>query len=105
MSRQEKITQLIDNNIKTLYRKVEDESINHNVPISAETHFKVTIIADEFNGMTKLMRHRKIYALLTEEFQSGLHALSLHLYTPAEWELYGEKTKNSPPCRGNKKLM
>ncbi|WP_222548763.1 BolA family protein [Asaia lannensis] len=49
-----------------------------------ETHFTMTIISDRFEGMNRIARHRMINTLLQPEFDTGLHALSLTLATPAE---------------------
>ncbi|QDH14607.1 BolA family transcriptional regulator [Oecophyllibacter saccharovorans] len=44
-----------------------------------QTHYEVTIIAEKFDGMPLLARHRFVQELLAEEFATGLHALQLHL--------------------------
>ncbi|KAJ2557861.1 BolA domain UV induced protein Uvi31 [Coemansia sp. RSA 1933] len=43
---------------------------------STETHFKVRIVSDKFNGMTQVKRHKEVYALLKDEMQQvgGIHA-------------------------------
>ena len=51
---------------------------------NGETHFYVHIISDKFGGMTQIKRHRAVNALLQQEFQRGLHALSLRTKTWAE---------------------
>ncbi|RCH84993.1 hypothetical protein CU098_005989 [Rhizopus stolonifer] len=52
-----------------------------------ETHFKVTVISDEFKGKSLMQRHRLIYNLLNDELQNkGLHALTLKTKTQAELE-------------------
>lgn len=51
---------------------------------SSETHFNVKVISDDFQGLSLVKRHRLIYGLLEDEFQNGLHALSLITKTPAE---------------------
>ena len=98
MSRKLRIEQLLNQEITPIYLDVEDESANHNVPIGAETHFKVTVVSTYFIGMPRIARHRLLNNLLKTEFLLGLHALSMHLYTPDEWE--GTKTVlKSPSCR------
>eukprot|EP00891_Asterochloris_glomerata_P001370 jgi/Astpho2/1370/e_gw1.00025.163.1_t len=49
-----------------------------------ETHFKVTIVSEAFEGMTTVKRHRQIYQLLDEELKGSVHALSLITKTPSE---------------------
>ncbi|KAG1148897.1 hypothetical protein G6F37_003020 [Rhizopus arrhizus] len=52
-----------------------------------ETHFKVTVVSDEFQGKSLMQRHRMIYGLLNDELQNkGLHALSIKAKTQAEIE-------------------
>lgn len=76
---------------------VENESHMHSVPANSETHFKVTLVSDEFAGMRAVKRHQTVYGLLREELEGPVHALALHLFTPQEWS--GE-SPDSPNCMG-----
>ncbi|KAH0640494.1 hypothetical protein KY285_037080 [Solanum tuberosum] len=49
-----------------------------------ETHFNLKIVSNKFDGQNLVKRHRMVYDLLTDEFQSGLHALSIVAKTPKE---------------------
>ncbi|KAG8388489.1 hypothetical protein BUALT_Bualt02G0131000 [Buddleja alternifolia] len=49
-----------------------------------ETHFNVRIVSDKFEGQTLVKRHRMVYDLLSDELDSGLHALSITAKTPKE---------------------
>ena len=40
--------------------QVEDESGNHSVPVGAQSHFKVVAVAEEFEQMSRIARHRRI---------------------------------------------
>ncbi|MBA2709218.1 MAG: BolA family transcriptional regulator [Tatlockia sp.] len=100
MSRKKRIFELISSEFNPQFLNIEDESFMHNVPDGAETHFKLTIVAEKFTGLSKLARHRLINQLLSSELNSGLHALSLHLYTIEEWQSRGETSPNSPACKG-----
>ncbi|KAE8223637.1 hypothetical protein CF319_g3355 [Tilletia indica] len=51
---------------------------------SGETHFFVEITSPAFEGKTQIARHRQINTLLSDEFDRGLHALSIRARTPAE---------------------
>jgi BolA protein len=53
---------------------------------AVETHFRVTIVSDEFEGMKLLQRHRKVYDLLGNEMKAGLHALSINAKTCKEFK-------------------
>lgn len=37
----------------------------------------VTVVAEAFDGLSMVKRHRMIYQALDQEFKDGLHALSL----------------------------
>lgn len=78
---------------------VENESHSHNVPEGSETHFKITAVSDTFESKPRLARHREVLEKLKPEFATGLHALSLHLYTKDEWLKRHGQTQASPPCR------
>ncbi|KAL7154399.1 hypothetical protein ABFS83_04G231000 [Erythranthe nasuta] len=49
-----------------------------------ETHFNVRIVSSKFEGQNLVKRHRMVYELLSDELQSGLHALSITAKTPKE---------------------
>ncbi len=80
---------------------VINESRNHSVPENSETHFKVTVVSDEFVGMRQVPRHQKIYQLLAEELAGPVHALALHTYTQAQWQ---GSAPDSPACLGGSKF-
>jgi BolA protein len=66
---------------------IEDEShlhAGHAGAASGGGHFKLTIVAPEFEGMTKVARHRAIYAALNSHFPDAIHALTILAYTPSE---------------------
>lgn len=99
MSMQEHIAAKLDQAFTPSYLAVENESYMHNVPKGAETHFKVVMSYTGFEGQGLLARHKTVNAALAEEL-TRIHALSLHLYTPKEWEARQAKAPDSPLCRG-----
>jgi BolA protein len=87
-----------------MHLEVADESHMHSVPPGAESHFKVLVVSDAFVGEQRIGRHRRINALLRDELDSGLHALSIHAWTPEEWfERGGGAAPASPQCMGGSK--
>jgi BolA protein len=83
--------------------RVENESHRHNVPPNSETHFKVTLVSEQLDGLMPVKRHQQVYKLLADELAGPVHALALHLYTPAEWQARGGERPDSPDCRGGGK--
>lgn len=99
MSRKEDIEQAITKSLSPIYLNVENESRNHHVPEGSETHFKVIAVSEQFNDLSRIARHRLINQLLSKEFDSGLHALSMHLYNSTEWDKKNKSVLDSPSCK------
>ena len=99
MSRKLRIHDALSIELKPETLIVEDESHRHSVATGAESHFKVIAVSTQFENLSPIARHRLINALLTFEFTAGLHALSMHLYTPSEWLKKMGNVPNSPPCQ------
>ena len=49
-----------------------------------ETHFRIYIVSKEFEGKSRIERHRMINALLAPELAGSVHALAMHTYAPGE---------------------
>lgn len=99
MSVAETIQQKLQAALLPEYIEVLNESHNHHVPPNSETHFKVVLVSQAFNGLRLLARHRKVNETLAHELANGVHALSMHTYTPEEWLALAE-VPQSPKCRG-----
>lgn len=78
---------------------VENESANHNVPAGSESHFKVVIVSDKFEGKRLIQRHRAVNACLADELSNYIHALAIHTYTLDEWQ-QEYAIPDSPNCLG-----
>lgn len=49
-----------------------------------QSHFRVTIVAAAFAGISRLERQRMVFAALGELMATEIHALSITALTPAE---------------------
>lgn len=76
---------------------VENESHLHHGP-RTESHFKVYMASDLFEGMSRVERQRLVNESLVRDFDNGLHALSLRLRTEKEHEEKGVGDFVSPTC-------
>ena len=103
MNRQAEIEGKLGEGLSPLHLQVDDESHLHNVPVGAQSHFRVTAVSEVFRDKPLVARHRLVNGLLAEEFASGLHALALHTWTPEEWFDKGGRVPESPPCLGGSK--
>ncbi len=99
MNRKQRIEHHIQEALAPVYLDVVDESYMHAVPADAESHFKLLVVSEAFNGLSLVDRHRRINELLADEFNQGLHALTMHTWTPDEWQARGGAPE-SPPCLG-----
>lgn len=67
---------------------IEDESSRHAGHAGArpegETHFRVRIVSPEFEGVSRVERQRRVYAVLADELRDRVHALALTALTPKE---------------------
>jgi BolA protein len=68
--------------------KVVDESHQHEGHAGhrpgGQTHFRVYIVSEAFEGKTRLERHRLINGALSGELAGGVHALAIHAAAPGE---------------------
>ena len=71
-----------------LMMTLDDQSARHAGHAGAapggETHYRLTLVSAAFEGLSRLARQRLVNEALREEFDTGLHALSLDLKTPEE---------------------
>jgi BolA protein len=81
--------------------EVINESHMHKVPKGSETHFKVVVVSDRFEGVSAVKRHQLVYGALADEMKRkpGIHALAITSRTPAEWSASPEANQ-SPKCHG-----
>jgi BolA protein len=71
---------------------VTDESGRHSGHAGAtrddgsqgETHFNVRLVSATFEGISRVERQRRVYAVLKDELAGPVHALSLSALSPAE---------------------
>ena len=82
-SRKKRIETILKKNFSPTVLLVRDDSKKHEVHSQVsrnakETHFFIKMVINNCN-ITKVSLHRKVYSLLDNEFNSGLHALELDL--------------------------
>ena len=97
------IEEQLTTHLAPAFLQVDDESHMHNVPDGAQSHFKVTVVSEQFAGSRLIGRHRQVNTLLADALSGPVHALALHTYTPEEWQARGGDIMQSPACRGGSK--
>lgn len=84
----DKIYAALDAKFKPLALLVIDDSAQHAGHAGAQpggqTHYTVRMTASAFAGMSRVARHRAVYAEVELLFSQGLHALAIDAKTPGE---------------------
>lgn len=94
------IQQKLMDELQPIHLDVLNESHMHNVPKNSETHFKVIVVAEEFEKTkAPLQRHRRVNGILAEELLGPVHALSIVAKSPTQWAK-SNAIPASPSCRG-----
>ncbi|WP_135212869.1 BolA family protein [Vitreimonas flagellata] len=88
LSRADRIEKLLAAQFAPHEFVLEDDSRKHAGHAGArpggETHYRLRLVSVAFAGLSRVARQRLVYDALREEFDTGLHALSLDLKTPEE---------------------
>ncbi|GLS83390.1 BolA family protein [Paraferrimonas haliotis] len=51
------------------------------------THYKIIVVDDQFDGMSRVKQQQTVYAPLMEKIQDGtLHAITIKAFTSAQWK-------------------
>lgn len=52
--------------------------------VTGETHYRVAVVSEAFQGKSAVERHRLVNAALKDELAGPVHALAIKAQTPAE---------------------
>ena len=80
--------------------KILNESVMHNVPVDAESHFKIIIVSNDFNDLSHIQRHKLVYKHLGT-VMDDIHALSIQPFNEEEFKL-NPLIMDSPECAHKK---
>lgn len=74
-------------NAQDIQRRIEAAIPGSHASVEGgDAHFSAVIIAEGFEGKSRIERHQMIYALFRDEMESqAIHALALKTSTPVEW--------------------
>ena len=82
----QRLTQKLTDAFSPVELEVIDESHKHAGHVGArpegETHFRVEIVAEAFDGKSLVQRHRMVNQTLAEELADRVHALSISAKGP-----------------------
>ena len=88
VSMRDQIIETLTERFQPLDLDVKDESHLHAGHAGwregGETHFRVKMVAEAFEGASRLQRHRMVNDALKAQLDDSVHALALNLKAPAE---------------------
>ena len=79
------IAEKINRQFNSEVLQVTNQSYMHSVPAGSESHFKVVVVSDQFDGKRLVQRHQAICAVLAYKLKGPMHALAVHTYLGSEW--------------------
>ena len=84
----DRIENLIKSELKVSAIEIVDFSAQHEGHKGNEGggHFQAVIISDDFEGLTLIKRHQKIYSILGDLLKKEIHAFSMKTYTAEEFK-------------------
>ena len=87
-----KIEDLIKSKMNISNISIADFTANHenHKNYDGGGHFQAVIISDDFEGLSLLDRHKKIYAILGNLMKNEIHAFSMKTYTSKEFKKLNE---------------
>ena len=86
-SREEQIRRRLEAEFAPLELRIKDQSqlhAGHAGAADGRGHFDIRIVAEVFDGQSRLERHRSVYSALSDLLQSDIHALRVKALAPAE---------------------
>jgi BolA protein len=88
MNTRDRITEKLSAAFEPVRLDVQDESHQHaghaGSRPSGETHYRVHIVSEAFQGKSRIERHRMVNTALAQELAGGVHALAIHAAAPDE---------------------
>jgi len=84
-----KIERLLRGRFDPTHFELTDDSekrVGHPGASSGGGHYTVVIVSSAFEGLSRLERHREVYAALEPLIGVEIHAIAIRAVTPTEWQ-------------------
>ena len=86
-SREQRLRQRLESRFTPTLLTIVDEShlhAGHAGAAGGHSHFRVTIVAEAFRGISPVARHRLVYAAVDDLLKTDIHALAINASPPAD---------------------
>ena len=78
-----------------LHAYIADQMVCQHLEVDGDgQHFYATIVSAEFDGLSRVRRHQRVYAALGDRMKAEIHALSMKVLTPAEWACLPDRAEH-----------
>mmetsp|Transcript_24605 Transcript_24605/g.32029 ORF Transcript_24605/g.32029 Transcript_24605/m.32029 type:complete len:157 (-) Transcript_24605:137-607(-) len=86
----QEIQQLILGSLKPYHIELIDDSASHAghegaAGYSGESHFKLHVVSESFDGLNRVKRHQLVYSTLGDLMKTKIHALNIKAQTVVEF--------------------
>jgi BolA protein len=84
-SREQRLRERLESRFAPVLLSIEDESHLHAGHAGAAGglgHFRITIVAEAFRGVSAVGRHRLVYAAVDDLLKTDIHALAIEASPP-----------------------
>jgi len=87
----ERIKNLLESNLNIHSISIDDLSHKHkNHNHDGGGHYKINLVSNDFENISLLDRHKKVYLILKNMIKKEIHAISLNLLTVKEYSKKSE---------------
>jgi BolA protein len=84
-TREQRLRERLESRFAPSLLTIEDQSHLHAGHVGAaggHSHFRVTIVAEAFRGVSPVARHRLVYAAVDDLLKTDIHALAIEASAP-----------------------
>jgi BolA protein len=84
--REQRLRQRLEGRFAPSVLAIEDQShlhAGHAGAAAGHGHFRITIVAEAFRGLSPLARHRLVYAAVEDLLKTDIHALAIVASPPS----------------------
>jgi BolA protein len=84
-SREQRLRRRLEERFAPALLIIEDDShlhAGHAGAAGGQSHFRVSIVAEAFRGLSPVARHRLVYAAVDELLKTDIHALAIEASAP-----------------------
>ena len=88
----------IKSKINIFYLKIYNDNQKHILQNNSINHFRLIIVSKNFNNLSLIHRHKKIYSILSQYIPKKIYSLQIFTYDIQEWITIPKKINIAIQC-------